>query len=426
MKRRVAFTSIAVILGLIGVVIGAVFVSRMPRMLTLAVGPEGQETHRYAQALVKAASDVRDRVRYQIVTTSGAAESARLLEDRKVNLAIVRSDFELPANGQTIIVNARRVALVMAPQLRRGGIQKFSDLKGKRVAVARMTDPNLPLVRRMLAAADLADGDVTLVESELAELPELLASGKVDAAIAIVIAASPAVAELIPQIARRLPNGLKFVPLNEAEAIANRNIGVETAEIPAGTFGSGRPQEETATVAITYRTMARSTMPEATAEQVAKSMYDLRTRVARQLPAAFGAEAPDAKTGARIAVHPGAMAFFDGESKTFMERYGEILLTVLWGGSILGSALTGVLAWLSGRRREHGGPILARIAELTAEAREATAATLQPIEAQVDAIVVELARHNANGDIADGVVDSAALALDHFRSVAEVARGRAA
>jgi TRAP transporter TAXI family solute receptor len=426
MKRRVAFTTSAVVLGIVGLVIGGIFISRLPRTLTLAVGPEGQETHRYAQAVARASQDARDRIRYQIVTTAGAQESARLLEEGKVNLAVVRSDFELPATGQTIIVNAKRLVVVMAPQLRRGGVQKLADLKGKRIAVARLTDPNLPLVRRILAVAEIGEGDATLIEVDFADLPETLAAGRADAAVAVVVPSAPSVAEMIPQIAKRLPNGLRFIALTEAEAVANRIIGVETAELPAGIFGAGRPPEEIATVAISYRTMARASMPEAVAEQVAKSLYDMRTRLSRQLPIAFGMEPPDAKSGARIPVHPGAAAHFDGETKTFMERYGESLLTGVWGLSLLGSALSGVFAWMSGRGRDQGGDLLGEIAALTAQARAANAASLQPIETRIDAIVKDLTHHNAGGAVAEGVMESAALALDHFRSVADAARGRAA
>jgi TRAP transporter TAXI family solute receptor len=425
MNRRYTFALMAVLLALAGLVLGGVFLARMPRTYTLAVGPAGMETHRYAEALAKASVDAKDGVRYKVVTTSGAQESARLLEDNKVNLAIIRSDYELPANGQTLLVNTKRLVVVMAPQLRRGGIQKIADLKGKRVAVARLTDPNIPLVRRLLAVAELAENEVALLESELADIPELLATGRADAAIAVVVPGGSTMAEGIAQIARRQPNGLRFLPLTAAEAMASRVIGVETAELPAGIFGTGRPQEEVQTVAITYRTMARSSMPNGVAEQVARSLYELRTRVARQAPVAFTSEPPDAKTGARLPVHPGATAYFDGEAQTFFERYGDLMLTVLWGGTLVATGISAFLAWAFRRSHDNSGKLLDEILALTGQARAAPAAALPEIEKRVDAIVGELARQRARGLITQNVSDSASLALDHFRSVVETVRGRA-
>jgi TRAP transporter TAXI family solute receptor len=424
MKLRSIFVAVAVLLGIAGVLLGAVFVARMPRTYTLAVGPADLETHRYAQSLARAAADARDRVRYQIVTTSGAAESARLLEEGKANLAIVRSDYDLPANGQTLIVAAKRVAVVIAPQLRRGGVQTFADLKGKRVAVVRLTDPNLPLVRRMLAVAEIAESDVTLIESELQDLPELFGAGRIDAAIAIVVPAAPPVVEAMSALGKRLPGGWRIVPLPAAEAMASRIIGLETAELAAGIFGAGRPAEEVQTVAVSYRIMARSRMPNSVAGDIAKSINDLRTRMARLTPVAFTSEAPDAKTGARIPAHPGAIAYFDGESQTFLERNGELLLTFLWGGTLLGSAVSALLAWAFRRRHDDGGRLLDEILALTAEARMGPPHALPRIETRIDEIVAELARRRAKGWSSDAMTESASLALEHFRGVADAVRAR--
>jgi TRAP transporter TAXI family solute receptor len=422
MRRHSILPVLAVILALIGVSFGVYFVSRLPRTLTMAVGPVGLETHRYAEALAQAGTEARDRIRLRIVTTEGAEASARLMETGKVDLAIIRSDYDLPTNGQSILVNTRRIVVVMAPRRARGGIRKFDDLKGKRIAVVKVTDPNLPLVRRMLAVADIGEKDATLVEAEMQDLPELLGTGKMDAAIAIVVPSAPSFTALVPEIAKRLPGGLRIVPLDEAQAIANRVNGVEIAEIPAGAFGAKRPVEEVATVAITYRTVARATMSEDLAGNVAKSLYDLRTRLNRTIPIAFTAEPPDGKAGARLPVHPGAMAYFDGESKTFYERYGEMLFTGLWGASILGSGLFAIVAWASRKRRGEGSKLVDEIVTLTTAARSAAPEQLRTIEVQGDAIVASLAQLRKEGDISEALIESAALALDHFRSVVESVR----
>ncbi|MGL4637951.1 MAG: TAXI family TRAP transporter solute-binding subunit [Beijerinckiaceae bacterium] len=423
MRKRSSLLVIAVVLAIIGLGFSAFFLSRLPRTLTIAVGPAGFETHRYVEALAQAGVEARERIRLKVVTTEGAADSARLLDTGKVDLAIIRSDFELPANGQTILVNTKRAVVILAPQ-RRNGIQKFSDLKGKRIAVVRLTDPNIPLVQKLLAVAEIGESDATLIESEMADLPELLGTGKVDAAIAIVVPTARNFTDIVPQIARRLPGGLRIVPMEEAQTASSRIIGVEPFEIPAGAFGTGRPREEVQSVAISYRTMARKTLSDDLAGRTAKSLYDLRTRVSRMLPIAYGAEPPDAKTGARIPVHPGAMAYFDGETKTMFERYGDVILSVIWGSSLLGSGLAGFIAWVGRKNHGVGNQLVEEITKLTTSARTASAAELAGIEARGDEIVATLANLRQSGKISDGLVGSASLALDHFRSVVESVRGR--
>jgi TRAP transporter TAXI family solute receptor len=419
MQKRSFLTITAILLALTGIFFGAIYASNLPRTLTIAVGPAGLETHRYVTALAQAEIDGRERIRLKIITTSGAAESAKLLESGRSDLAVIRSDYDLPLNGQTLLVNTKRSIIIMAPQ-KRGGIQKLNDLKGKRVAVAILTDPNIPLVRKVLAVSELGEADVTLVESELADLPELLASGKADAAIAVVVPTASVFTDLVSTLAKRLPGGLRIIPIENAQAAADRIIGLEVVEIPAGAFGVGRPKDEISTVAISYRTMARKNMSDDLAGKVAKSFFDMRTRLSRQFPIAYNAEAPDMKTGARIPVHAGAMAYFDGESKTFLERYSELIFVGLWGVSIIGSALTGFIAWLGRKRFNEGKNLVEEITTLTASARKATTPDeITAIELRGDAIVAQLAKQRQEGHVSDALIESAGLTLDHYRSVIE-------
>ncbi len=410
--------AVAIVLAVVGTLFGLIALSRLPQTLTLAVGPEGRETHRYALAVADAARDARERIRFNIVVAPGAAESAKLLDARKVDLAIVRSDYEWPQSGQTILVNTKRSVVILAPQPRRGGLAKLADLKGKRVGVIRLTDPNMPLVKTILAAADIGEADVTLTEIDMAEAGEQLGAAKLDAIIAIVVPTAPMFVDWVSQLARRV-GGLRVIPLDGAQGIADRITGLEAVEIPAGAFGSGRPAEELSTVAISYRTVAHQQMSEDLGARVAKTLFDLRSRVNRQVPTAFTAEAPSATTGPKLPVHPGAEANFEGETKTFYERYGEMIFAGLWGASIIGSGLTAFVAWAGRRRHREGSEMVDEIARLTSAARTATPQDLESIQLRGDSIVATLANLRQNGHISDGVLEAAALALDHFRSVVD-------
>jgi hypothetical protein len=97
---------------------------------------------------------------------------------------------------------------------------------------------------------------------------------------------------------------------------------------------------------------------------------------------------------------------------------------LLWGGTLLGSVVTGFFAWASRKGHDDGGKLLDEVIALTAAARAAQPAGLPPIEARIDEIVGELARKRARGWTSDSVVESASLALDHFRGVADAVRSR--
>ena len=63
-----------------------------------------------------------------------------------------------------------------------------------------------------------------------------------------------------------------------------------------------------------------------------------------EFPLAAKIETPDTDKDAFIPVHPGAAAFVDGEEKTFLDRYSDIIWWSLMGLSAMGS----IGAWFAG------------------------------------------------------------------------------
>jgi TRAP transporter TAXI family solute receptor len=392
--------------------------------VSLAAGMQNSETHRFAMALSKAAAEARSGIRFQPLVSAGAEDSGRMLEAGSADLAIVRSDLELPASGQAIIVNTKRTLILIVPT-RRGSATEFVELKGRRVGVVRWTDPNIPLLRKALAVAEIGENDVTITQVEGREAPDLLAQNKLDAVAIVAQLTAPILSEIMLQMGRKVPGGVKVLSIDEAQAIANRVTGTETDDIPAGALGAGRPAEESETIAVSYITMARTTMSEDLAGRVAKAIMDLKPRVARQMPQAFAATAPDAESGLGIPVHPGAAAHFEGESKTLFERYNEIVTAAFWGVSLVVSGLTAFIAWLRSKKKDAAAVALEAVTALTAEARGANGvAELDAIELKADALVAELSQEAQDSDMTPAALQGIALAMQQLRHAGEVSRRR--
>jgi TRAP transporter TAXI family solute receptor len=414
----------AVTLALIAGSIGAWYWLTSPRIVTLVAGKEGSETHRLAAALSKASTEARSVVRFRVIVSTGAEESGRFLEERKADLAIVRSDLELPPSGQTLVINTKRALILLVPQ-KRGNIAALSDLKGKRIGVVRWTDPNIPLVKKTLEIAEIKEADATVTQIEGLDAADLMATNKIDAIAIVAQLTAPILTEIVLKLNRKVPGGVKLIGIDEAQALANRIQGVETFEIPAGSLGTGKPDEETDTIAVSYMTMARADMSEDMAGKIAKTIMDLRSRVGRQLPQAFAAEAPDGDSESRIPVHPGATAHFEGESKSLFERYSEPVLTGFGVLSIVGSALTGLFAWMQRNQRSAARQMLEEMAGLIGEARNVQSARdLDDIERKADALAAKISQEAGDNENAAATLQGAGLAMDQLRYVITVARSR--
>ena len=83
-----------------------------------------------------------------------------------------------------------------------------------------------------------------------------------------------------------------------------------------------------------------------------KALYDLRSELAGGNNGEFGVELPSLEERRRYLPHAGAVAQINGESKTLLEEYSDVIWLSLFAAGGLGSALSGLLAWLGiGRRR---------------------------------------------------------------------------
>jgi TRAP transporter TAXI family solute receptor len=424
MPFRQVLAVIAVAFALITGAVALYYWSAQPRTVSIAAGVQNSETHRFAQALSKAANDAKSGIRFLPLASAGAEDSGRMLEAGRADLAIVRSDLELPTTGQAIIVNTKRTLILIVPA-RRGSATELVELKGKRIGVVRWTDANIPLLRKALAVAEIGENDAAVTQIEGREAADLLAQNKLDAVAIVAQLTAPILTEIMLQMGRKVPGGVNILSLDEAQAIANRVTGTETADIPAGALGAGRPAEESESIAVSYVTMARADMSEDLAGRVAKAIMDLKPRVARQMPQAFAATAPDADSSSGITVHPGAAAHFEGESKTLFERYNELVTAVFWVVSLVVSGLTAFVAWLRSKRKDAAAIALETIAALTAEARAADSRqALDAIELRGDALVAELSQDASDSDMTPTALQSIGLAMEQLRHAAGMTRRR--
>jgi hypothetical protein len=138
-----------------------------------------------------------------------------------------------------------------------------------------------------------------------------------------------------------------FLPILEAEAIVEQFPAYDTVELVRGVFGGDppMPDEETTTLATTHRLVARRTLDETVVSELTRLLFALRLSVAAEAPAAHQIELPSAEDrGARLPVHAGTIAYIEGETKTFFERYGDWIYLGIMGISLLGSVAAALIS----------------------------------------------------------------------------------
>ena len=134
------------------------------------------------------------------------------------------------------------------------------------------------------------------------------------------------------------------------------------------------------------------------------------------MPNAPKIEKPDTDKDAALPAHEGAAAYFDGNERTFLERYTDYI----WGVILVLSGLGSVGAWLQHywKRDEREQYEMHRdnLLELIAKARQAESPeALAVMQSEADDVLREALECYEDGAIEEGDLSAIGLALEQFR-----------
>jgi len=369
-----------------------------PVTLRIAVGPSGSDDARVIQTIAQAFARDRAYIRLRTVITDGAQGSAEAIEANKVDFAVVRGDVNVPKNVAAVATLRKNVAVLWAPtppktkvskKTKDPAITKIDDLVGRRVGVIGRTQANVNMFKIVLEQYGLSIDRIQIVQIGTSEVSEVMRKGSADAFFAVGPASSRITAEAIATSTREIgpPN---FIAIEAADAIVQKHPVYEAMEINAGAFGGAPPKPEDAikTLGVAHHLVARKALSESKVTDFTRQLFSVRATIINELPHAASLETPDTDKDASIPAHPGAAAFVDGEEKSFLERYSDLIWWSLMGLS----ALSSIGAWFAGKFSKDTGSkpmqIRAELLDLLAAVRSAASSDeLDVLQASADEIL---------------------------------------
>jgi hypothetical protein len=278
------------------------------------------------------------------------------------------------------------VGLIVSPH---APIEHVGDLAGK----------TLGIVQGPVADAHILDTIFTHYQVPVRTLHRvILAPDEIGPAIhqkrvAALFAVGPAgpgpLADVVTAVAKAGKGAPDILEIEAAEAIAPRFPGLEATEIAPGAFGGTplRPKESVTTLAVTWRLVARASLPNYAAGELARLLFITRSKLVTAFPQARYIETPDTDKSVAFPVHPGAAAYFNGEQTSLLERFEN----VFYVGAIIVSLLGSICAWImsswssSGSRQERQQ--LQRLMTIFLEAPAVGLEALDIFDTEVDEIV---------------------------------------
>ncbi|WP_051949263.1 TAXI family TRAP transporter solute-binding subunit [Methylosinus sp. PW1] len=386
--------------------------------LRITTGPATSPSQRAISTFIHVVSGTHPFLRVEEVPVADLAASSKALEDRKVNLAIVRTDVAAPSNGQTIAILRRDVVAIVLPH--GSPIKDAAGLARKTIAVPEgaLQTENQHALDEILAYFDVPAASVRRLVLPLAEIGPALRVGRAAAALAVGPIGPGQAVDVVASIAKAMKSPPQLLAMDQADALVKRFPGFESVDIPEGAFKAHPPVPDDTVkgLAVTYRLVAPFSMLNVVAGAIGRSIFKTKAKLAALSPGGAQIEAPDLDSqNPLLPVHPGVAAYLASGDQSFFDSLQQYFYIIGIPLSLLGSLVAVLLGLWNNRRLVQDQNRVFRLLTLADEALTADSAGLERIETEFRALVAECVNKLADGETAADQYPVSSLAIDHAR-----------
>ncbi len=416
--RYPSLAFLAVILAIIGLGSLTYFIMSLPTTLRVAVGPVSNENVRIVTAAIQTLQREREPFRLRLVITEGTEKSAAALDSGLADLAIVRTDMGYPRAGATVAILHLDHAVLVAPG--NTGITTVADFKGKTVAIVRDGPGNIKLLGIIAAQAGLLEGDITIDRTRLSDLKSALDQGRIHGVLAVGPTSGRLLFDVVNTVTEAGKGQINFVPIPETNAIEQRYPLLEADTLVRGLFGgpSPRPDKDVPTLVVSHQLLAAKTLADSTVSDFTRVLLNAKSQIAADAPLAVRMEAPDQEKSSPIPIHQGTITYLDGQTTTFLERYGDWFYIGIMGFGLSGSALAGYLSWAAVQTRKGVMSMLAELQQLAPKALTSESADdLVAIETKAGVIFNQTMDQAIESNVDPASMTAFNMAFAHVREV---------
>ena len=377
---------------------------RNSETLIFAVGDANSLEARFATKLAAVLKSNNSKLRLKIVPNTDSAKALAQFDHRQADLAVLRTDAKVPPRARALAILEHDVLLLISPGNKK--IKSLAELKKKKIAVLADGDNSAAFVRNILEISDSSDAASRVqMAPPNSTFDKLLASGGYGAVIAIAHASTIVKDKRYEQYAKR--GGFTLNAIDEAKALARRNPGISEETLAKGMLSSAPPipDDDLDTIGLQWLLVAQSKMSTSTAGDLARTIYENKAELALEDGFASRIEPADTDKDAFIVAHQGAAEYINDDTKSFMDRYSDLLYLGAAALSIIGSIFAGIYTKVTRIAPEKAGELATAILDIGE--RMAHANSLDALDALQDEL--EAILRGAVIGLRDGTISSDGL-----------------
>ena len=331
--------------------------------LIFAVGDANSLEARFATKLAAVLKTNSSRLRLKIVPNADSARALAAFDRRQADLAVLRTDARVPPRARALAILEHDVLLLISPGSKK--IKSLAELKKKKIAVLADGDNGAAFVRSVLEISDGPDGGSRVqMAPPNSTFEKLFASGGYGAAIAIAHTSKIIKDKSYAQSARH--GGFTLNAIDGAKALARKNPGISEETLATGMLSSSPaiPDDDLDTIGLQWLLVAQSRISSATAGDLARTIYENKAELALEDGFASRIEPADVDKDAFIVAHQGAAEYINDDTKSFMDRYSDLLYLGVAALSVIGSIFAAIYTKITRVAPEKAGQLATAILDI--------------------------------------------------------------
>ena len=387
---------------------------RNSETLVFAVGEANGPEARFAARLAALLKNNSSRLRLKIVPNGDSAKALAQFDRREANLAILRTDAKIPPRARALAILEHDVVLVLSPGGRK--IKSVADLKKKKIAVLADGENSVAFVRTVLELSDNPDAASRVqMAPPNTTFDKLFASG-FGAVIAIAHASKMMKDKSYEQYAKH--GGFTLNAIDAAKALARKYPALSEETVATGMLSSSPavPDDDVDTIGLEWLLVAQSRLSTTTAGDLARIIYENKAELALDDGFASKIEPAETDKDAFIIAHQGAAEYINDDTKSFMDRYSDVMYLGAAALSVIGSIFAGIYTKVTRVAPEKAGELATAILDIGERMEHAkTLDALDELQDELEGILRGAVIGLRDGTISSDGLDTFKLGYEFVR-----------
>ncbi|MEH2504436.1 TRAP-type uncharacterized transport system substrate-binding protein [Bradyrhizobium sp. AZCC 1578] len=412
-RTQILLFSILTLVLTAAVVWGGRTLLRNSETLVFAVGDTSGPEARFAARLATVLKNNSSRLRLKIVPNGDNARALSQFDRKEANLAILRTDARIPPRARALAILEHDLLLLISPNGKK--IKSIAELKKKKIAVIADNESGPALVRNILELSDTPDAARVQMAPPGATFDQLFAAG-FGAVIKIAHASQIVKDKSYAQYARR--GSFTLNAIESAKAIARKYPAISEETVATGMLSASPavPAEDVETIGLEWLLVAQSKLSTTTVGDLARIIYENKAELA--LPDGFASKIEPAETDkdAFVVAHPGAAEYINDDTKSFVERYSDLMYVALLALSIIGSIFAAIYAKITRIAPEKASQLATAILDIGERVEYANSLdALDELQDELEAILRGVVIGLRDGTISSDGLDTFKLGYEFVR-----------